>query len=73
MTVPAADKRFCVAQVSEEAIDGWRAFCDRNHVDRTALCEVIGAWMLDPTSVPSLVERWLLEARDLKNQRRRRG
>lgn len=72
--MPAADPRYGVAQVTEEALDGWREFCDRNHVDRNALAEVIGlrlGEMIEP--LPRLIERWVVEARELKNERRRRG
>lgn len=72
--MPAAEPRYCVAEVTEEALDGWRDFADRHGVDRTALAEVIGlrlAGLSDP--LPRLLEQWVREARDLKNERRRRG
>ena len=72
--MPAAEPRYCVAQVTEEARDAWRDFCDLHSIDRTALAETIGAWMASSSQpLPALMERWLADARDLKNQRRRRG
>lgn len=72
--MPAADARYCVAQVSEEAVDGWRDFCDRHGVDRTALAEVMGAHLANMDGkLPPLLARWVTEARDLRNERRRRG
>lgn len=71
--MPAAEPRYCVAQVTEEARDAWRTFCDRHHIDRTAFAEVIGFWLVDSKELPPLVEQWVRDARDLKNQRRRRG
>ena len=71
--MPAADPRYGVAQVTEEARDGWRAFADRYDVDRTALAEVIGlelGAMHGP--LPRHLQRWVERAKDLKNQRRRR-
>ena len=76
--MPAAEPRYCVAQVTEEARDGWRDFCDANGIDRTAFAEVIGMW-LDrhhrelPVDLAPLVAEWVEQARDLKNTRRRRG
>lgn len=72
--MPAADPRYGVAQVTEEARDGWRDFCDRYGVDRAALAEVMGLRLgeLDGP-LPRHLERWVREARDLKNERRRRG
>ncbi len=73
-TVPASEPRYCVAQVTEEARDAWRDFCDRQAIDRTTLAEVIGSWFTTaPDPLPPQVQRWVNEARDLKNQRRRRG
>ena len=74
--MPAAEPHFCVAQVSEETVDAWRDFCDRYDINRTVLADVIGMWfqkMLDTGEVPPLMEEWIEQARDLKNQRRRRG
>ena len=69
--MPAAEPRFCVAQVSEEARD---AFCDAHSIDRTAFAEVVGDWLAQhPDELPPLVAKWVRDARDLKNQRRRRG
>ena len=72
--MPAAEPRYCVAQVTEETRDAWRAFCELHGVDRTALAEVIGAWLADaPDELPPLLEQWLAQARDLGASRRRRG
>lgn len=72
--MPAAEPRYGVAQVTEDARDGWRDFCDRYDVDRTALAEVMGLRLGEMTGhLPPLLERWVREARELKNQRRRRG
>lgn len=71
--MPAAEPRYCVAEVTEEARDGWRYFADRHGVDRTALAEVIGLDLGATTGpLPRLLERWVEQAKDLKNQRRRR-
>lgn len=72
--MPAAEPRYCVAQVTEETRNAWRDFCDRNHIDRTALAEVIGVLLgtaEDP--LPPWLQACVDDARDLKNQRRRRG
>lgn len=72
--MPAAEPRYCVAQVTEEARDGWRSFCERYDVDRNALGEVMGKRLGEIDGhLPALLERWVREAKDLKNQRRRRG
>ena len=72
--MPAADPRYGVAQVSEEARDGWRAFCDRHDIDRTAFAEVLGLELGRMTGPPPpVIQRAVNAARDLKNQRRRRG
>lgn len=72
--MPAADPRYGVAQVSEEARDGWRDFADRYGVDRTALAEVIGLDLGKTTGpLPPKLARWVEQAKELKNQRRRRG
>lgn len=71
--VPAAEMRYGVAQVTEEARDGWRDFADRFSIDRAALAEVIGkhlANMTDP--LPEPLAAWVVEAKELKNLRRRR-
>lgn len=74
--MPAAEPTYCVAEVREEAIDAWRVFCELHHVNRVALCEVIGEWMrthsATPEDLPVLVQQWLKDARDLANARRRR-
>lgn len=72
--MPAAEPRYCVAQVTEEARDGWRDFCDRYDVDRNALAEVMGFRLGESTGdLPPLMKRWVREAKALKNERRRRG
>ena len=71
--MPAAEPRFCVAQVSEEARNAWRTFCDAHSIDRTAFAEVIAMWMAEGHDLPPLVAQWVTDAQDLKNQRRRRG
>lgn len=72
--MPAAEPRYCVAQVTEEARDGWRTFCEHYGVDRNALAEVMGLRLGEVGGrLPPVLERWVAEARDLKNQRRRRG
>lgn len=72
--VPAAEPRFCVAQVTEEARDAWRDFCERQGIDRTALAESIAQWMVNhPGELPALVQAWIDSARDLGATRRRRG
>jgi hypothetical protein len=69
--MPASEPTYCVAEVRVEARDAWRDFCDRHHIDRVALCEVM-AIHLEADRLPSL-DQLVREARDLKNQRRRRG
>lgn len=72
--MPAADPRYGVAQVSEEARDGWRDFADRYGVDRTALAEIIGLELGVTTGpLPRQLSQWVERAKELKNQRRRRG
>ena len=72
--VPAAEPRYCLAQVTEEARDAWRNFCDRHGVDRTAFAEVIGLWLAeDQVPMTPILEQLIRDARDLRNQRRRRG
>lgn len=71
--VPAADRKLCVARVSVEARDAWASFCDRHLVDRAVFAEVIAMWMDEGGDLPPLVAQWVTDARDLKNQRRRRG
>lgn len=72
--MPAMEPRYGVAQVTEESRDGWVDFCDRNNVDRTALAEVMGLRLGEmSTPLPRLIEQWVREARELKNERRRRG
>lgn len=72
--MPAADPRYGVANVSEEARDGWRAFCDRYGVDRNALAEVMGHRLGELTGdLPPVLRRWVREAQELRNERRRRG
>lgn len=72
--MPAADPRYGVANVTEEARDGWRDFCNRYDVDRTVLAEVMGLRLGEITGdLPPVLRRWVREAKDLKNQRRKRG
>ena len=72
--MPAAEPRYCVAEVTEESRDGWRDFCDRHDVDRTALAEVLGLRLAELVGqLPPLLDRVVREARALKNERRRRG
>ena len=72
--MPAAEPRKCIAQVTEETRDAWRDFCDRHQIDRTAFAEVLGLWMADaPEPLPQWMQQIVDDARDLKNQRRRRG
>ena len=71
--MPAAEPKLCVARVSVEARDAWRDFCDRHLVDRSVFAEVIAMWMAEGHDLPPLVARWIRDAQDLKNQRRRRG
>lgn len=71
--MPTSEPTYCVAQVRIEALEAWRSFCDTHLIDRTVLCEAIGAWMATDPDLPPLVEQWVRDARDLKNQRRRRG
>ena len=72
--MPPRDPRYCVAQVTEEARDGWREFCERHGIDRNALGEVIGAWMVEHRGEPPpLLRQWVKDARDLANARKRRG
>lgn len=74
MAMPAAEPRYCVAEVTEEALAGWRDFADRHGVDRTVLAEVIGLRLGEMEApLPRLLERWVREAHELKNERRRRG
>lgn len=72
--MPAADPRYGVANVSEESIEGWRIFCDAHGVDRNALAEVMGLRLGKMTGhLPPAIERWVREAKALKNERRKRG
>lgn len=73
--MPAAESRYCVAQVTDQSRDGWRDFCEAHAVNRNALAEVIGYWMADHflDDLPELVTLWVLQARDLRAQRNRRG
>ena len=72
--MPAADVRYTVAQVTEEARDGWRDFCDRHGIDRASLAEVIGLHLAEVDGgLPPLLERWVTEARELAAERRRRS
>lgn len=72
--MPAADPRYCVAQISEEALEGWRDFCARHRIDRTALAEVIGFYLGETGDTLSpWLERMVREANDLKSERKRRG
>lgn len=71
--MPAADPRYGVAQVTEESLNGWRAFCDRHHIDRTALCEVLGLRLGELDRLPPFLERAVRETQELMDQRRRRG
>lgn len=72
--MPAAEPRYCVAQVTEEARDAWRDFCERHSVDRNALGEVLGLRLAEMGDhPPALVERWLRETKALMNERKRRG
>ena len=68
------DRTYCVAEVTEESKDAWIAFCDRHNIDRTVLCEVLGFELLAMGDrLPPSVQRAVDKAKDLKNQRRRRG
>jgi hypothetical protein len=69
--MPAAEPTYCVAEVRIEARDAWRDFCDRQHINRVAFCEVMAIYLTDDRLPP--LEQLVREARDLKNQRRRRG
>lgn len=69
--MPASEPTYCVAEVRVEARDAWRDFCDRNHIDRVVLCEVMALYLENDT-MPAL-DQLVREALDLKNQRRRRG
>lgn len=72
--MPAAEPTYCVAQVRIESRDAWRDFCDRHGIDRTALAEVIGLLLADATDpLPDWLSQLVEDARDLRNQRRRRG
>lgn len=70
--MPAADRRY-LAEVTEESLAAWQAFCDEVGVDRAALCEVIGLRLAELDRLPPIVERWVREARALMSERRRRG
>ena len=69
--MPASEPTYCVAEVRVEARDAWRDFCDRHLIDRVALCEVMADHLLRDKLPP--LDQLIREARDLKNQRRRRG
>lgn len=72
--MPAAEPRYCVAQVTEETRDAWRNFCERHGIDRTAFVEVIGVWLANaPDPLPPFIEQMCKEAKDLAAERRRRG
>lgn len=69
--MPATEPTYCVAEVRVEARDMWRDFCDRHGIDRVALCEVMAVYLAADRLPP--LDQLVREARDLKNQRRRRG
>lgn len=72
--MPAAEPRTCLAQVTPETRDAFRAFCNLHGIDRTAFVEVIGAWLATPPeNLPALVQQWCSDAKDLGASRRRRG
>lgn len=75
--MPAADPRYGVAQVTIESLDGWRDFCDRHNLDRNAFAEIIGLRLGELAAknahLPPVLDRWVREAKNLKNERRRRG
>lgn len=71
-SVPASEPRYCVAQVVVETRDAWDRFCKREHINRTVLADVIGIW-LDTTPPPSGLAELVSAARDLQDERRRRG
>lgn len=72
--VPAADARYGLAEVSEEARDGWVAFCRRYDTNRTALAEVMGRSLGKITGdLPPQLREWVTAARALEDERRSRG
>lgn len=63
-----------MAQVTRESLDGWIDFCDRQNLDRAVLCEVLGFELgAMGDRLPPALQRAVDRARDLKNERRRRG
>lgn len=69
--MPTADRRY-LAEVTEESLAGWQTFCRRHGVDRAALCEVIGLRLGNLERLPLALERWVIEAQELMDERRRR-
>lgn len=68
--MPAAEPRYCIAQVVEETRDAWRDFCDANAINRTVLADIIGIWLRDaPTPLPPQLAQMVEDARTLQNQR----
>lgn len=71
--MPAAEPRYCVAQVVVETRDAWDRFCKREHINRTVLADVIGLWLDAEGPIPQALDELVRAARDLQDQRRRRG
>lgn len=73
--MPAADKRFHLANVSAESRDGWRSITRYYGANVTALAEVMGLWLAQ-FEPPARPPRWLRdlidEARELEEERRLR-
>jgi hypothetical protein len=75
MAMPAADRRFHLANVTDESRLGWRQFTRYYGSNTTALAEVIGLYLatFEPPAKPP---KWLLElvrqAEDLEAERRLR-
>lgn len=73
--VPVSEFRVPLAQVTEESMDGWRAFTKRYGSNPTALAEVIGLYLatVNGPEPPPLLRRLVKQAIDLEAKRRRRG
>lgn len=73
--MPAADRRFNLANVTPESRDGWRSFCRYYGSNPTALAEVIGLYLAEfepPTRLPRWLAALVAEARELEEERRLR-
>lgn len=74
-SMPAADRRYHLANVTPESRDGWRQFARLYGVNVTALAEVLGPYLATfepPGRLPKWLAELVEEARDLADDRSRR-